>query len=516
MIKKIFISLFILSFLSLSFAGNDYQVTTGETFTVRVSNPKQIFIRKPGIIDIVKIQPDRVQFLGKKEGFTQVEIRDGAGQKNIFEVTVLTEDLDVLSGKLKTLIYKRLGIEGVKITKDTLNSKVILDGEISKDDLGRVNKAVESYSSSIENFLRVKPEKDLVEVDVEIMELTKSFADALGFDWPGTAGTSPTAITTFTTPESTGTLSHAFRIVDWTRNAMNLKIYAKRNQGKGKILARPKLLCLSGEEANFLVGGEIPVVTVTSSTTGATVAENVEYKEYGVKLDIKPTIEEDNNIKLFMTTEVKELSTEGEYVRKDGTTIKSFTTRNASTVLLLKQGQGVIISGLLKDKVTKDDLKEVPGLSSVPILGALFRSKDYQDDQTELVISLVPKIIRHSLEKAELKQIASTYKPLVKKEEGVPLPLANYIKMVQRKIYGALRYPSAAKVAGWQGKLKLSLHIASDGRLLTVRVAESSGYNIFDNAAITIAKDISPYPPFSLSIDEREIWIDIPIVYKLD
>ncbi len=516
MIKRVFFSLSVFFFLSLSFAGNDYQITTGETFTVRVSNPKQIFIRKPGIIDIVKIYPDRVRFLGKKEGFTQVEIRNGAGQKNIFEVTVLTEDLDVLSGKLRTLIYKRLGIEGVKITKDILNSKVILGGEISKDDLDQVNKAVQSYSSSIENFLRVKPERDLVEVDVEVMELTKSFADALGFGWPGTAGTSSTALTDLTTPAATGTFSNLFRIVDWTRNSLDLKIYASKNQGKGKILARPKLLCLSGEEANFLVGGEVPVVTVTSSTTGATVAENVEYKEYGIKLDIKPIIEKDDGIRLFMTTEVKELSTEGQYVRSDGTTIKAFTTRNASTVLRLKQGQGVIISGLLKDKVTKDDLREVPGLSSVPILGALFRSKDYQNDQTELVISLVPKIIKHSPEKAELKQIASTYKPLVKKEEGVPLPLTDYIKRVQLKIDGALRYPSAAKIAGWQGKLKLSLHIASDGRLLTVRVAESSGYNIFDNAAITIAKDISPYPPFSSSIDEKEIWIDIPIVYKLN
>jgi len=109
---------------------------------------------------------------------------------------------------------------------------------------------------------------------------------------------------------------------------------------------------LSGEEASFLVGGEVPVVKVTSSSSGDTVAEDVEYKEYGVKLNIQPVVLDGDDIKLNVTTEVKELTTEGQYVRADNTTIRAFATRSTSTVLRLKDGQSVVVSGLFKDKVT--------------------------------------------------------------------------------------------------------------------------------------------------------------------
>ncbi len=514
--KKILILFCLLLLPGLCIAEGEHNIVVGEIFTLEVNNIEKVFIRKPEILDIVKAYDDRVELIGKKEGFTEVVIEDKLKNKHIYQIEVLSENLDILAQKVRDLIYRRLGIEEVIVKKDTLNSKIILEGELPQAKLERVGRAIEQYSGRIENYLMPKVERDLVQIDVEVLELTKSMADNIGFDWPGTAGSNPTEAVKLTGTAGSGSWSEVFRVVDWTRASFDLKINAAIERGKGKILARPKLVCLSGEEANFLVGGEIPVVTVTSTAGGDTIAEDVEYKEFGVKLNIRPQLVDEDSVRLYLNTQVKELSSDGQYTRSDGTVIKAFATRQASTVLQLREGQGVVISGLLKDKVAKDDISKVPGLGDIPILGALFRSKDYQEDQTELVISLVPKIIRHKAKKERLARLAENYRPLTRKDDGISLVLAGYIKMVQDKVYNALVYPPMAKSAGWQGTVKLSLHLASNGTLLAARIADSSGYHVFDDAAVKIAKDISPYPSFPLSLEENELWIDIPIRYELD
>ena len=271
-----------------------------------------------------------------------------------------------------------------------------------------------------------------------------------------------------------------------------------------------------------MVGGEIPVVSVTASASGDTVAEDIEYKEYGVKLNIQPAVLENDDIKLNITTEVKELSTEGQYTRADGTTIKAFVTRNTSTVLRLRPGQAVIMSGLFKDKVTKDDIGKVPGLGDIPILGALFRSKDYQDDQTELVISLVPRLVSSKKERKDKIVTATkeTYLPEKLKVEPKyfkeDLALNRYILEVQKTVFQALDYPRLAQEAGWQGAVKIKLHLNSEGELLSVKISESSGYLSFDDNVLKIAESLSPYPPFPSDIEIKDLWINIPIVYKMD
>ena len=236
----------------------------------------------------------------------------------------------------------------------------------------------------------------------------------------------------------------------------------------------------------------------------------------------------EDDIKLNLTTEVKELTTEGQYVRADGTIIKAFSTRNASTVLRLKPEQVVVISGLFKDKVTKDDINKVPGLGDIPILGALFRSKDYQDDQTELVITLVPRIIdsRKDAEEKKAREVQEMEKDLgtvfPSKVTVYPEHLQNetilndYILQVQNLIFKSLDYPLMAKEAGWQGTVRIRLHLNYAGEVMEARITESSGYLSFDNNVLDIAKALSPYPPFPSSIDIEDLWIDIPIVYKLD
>ncbi len=537
MLKKLFVSLLIGVFLLTGTNGFtqflDYKeyneeifMIIGEITTLSVYYPTRVSVRNPEIIDIDPVSEKELVIVAKQSGSTALTIWDKEGQK-VYYVTVYAHDPDTLQKRLNKLIKIDLGIKGVRFKKNETNGKLMVVGSVTEEEKAQIEKVIAPFAESIDVLLGIKEESKMVEVECQILELTKSYADILGFDWAGTAGSNPTSVTTLTesltgkAASTGGSLKDVFRIVDWTRTAMDVKLNAAVNEGKGKILARPKLLCLSGKEASFLVGGEIPVVKVTATSAGDTVAEDVEYKEYGIRLNIQPFAIGEDGVKLALTTEVKELSSEGQYVRADGTVIKAFTTRNASTVLRLNDGQGIIISGLLKDKVTKDDISKVPGLGDMPILGALFRSKDYQDDQTELVISLIPKIIDSEkketnmppLKEKEASVSKTTIYPEYLNKEAV---LNDYILDVQRRIFSSLNYPDLAKEAGWQGAVKIRIHLDYTGEVLDIRITDSSGYLSFDNSVVETAKSLSPYPPLPSSVDIEDLWIDIPIVYRLD
>ena len=535
MLKKLFLRILICLFLitsqSLAFpqfldleeVSDDIFLVIGEIKILEVYSPQRVSVRNPEIADIDSVSSKEIILVAKMAGSTTLIVWDRDGEKT-FNITVYDQNPDALRKRLEKTINERLGMEEVYFRKNDANGKIMVIGEVTAAEKAQVETIFGPFSESIDNLLVVKEAHQMVEVDCHILELTKSFSEAFGLNWTGTSGSSPTAATTVTSPAvgTAGKLTEIFRLVDFTRPALEVQLMAAVNEGKGKILAKPKLLCLSGEEASFLVGGEVPVVKVTSSSAGDTVAEDVEYKEYGVKLNIQPVVLDNDDIKLNLTTEVKELSTEGQYTREDGTTVKAFATRSTSTVLRLKPNQAVIISGLFKDKVTKDDISKVPGLGNIPILGALFRSKDYQDNQTELVISLVPRLINSGEKKEDNSIIAKREAPSRKKFKVEPRYLSeeaslnHYILEVQKTLFQSLDYPRLAQEAGWQGSVKIKLHINSAGELLGVKISESSGYLSFDDNVLKIAESLSPYPPFPSDIELKDLWIDIPIVYKID
>ncbi|MCK4912706.1 MAG: TonB family protein [Candidatus Omnitrophica bacterium] len=531
MFKKLFLKILICVFLMTSqsaFAqfldaeevSDEIFLITGEVRVLEVYSPKRVSVRNPEVADVDSVSNDEIILVAKMAGSTNLTVWDREGSK-IFYITVYSQDPDALKKKLARAVNERLGVEEVYFRKNDVTGKVMVIGEVTVIEKEQIDLILEPFAESIDNLVVVGEATQMVEVDCHILELTKSLSEVFGINWTGTSGSSPTSLTTLSAPAITGQFEDVFRITDITRAALSSQIMAAVDKGKGKILAKPKLMCLSGQEASFLVGGEVPIVTVTASSSGDTVAEDVEYKEYGVMLNIQPVVLEGDDIKLNITTEVKELSTEGQYVRADDTTIKAFATRSTSTVLRLRPGQSVVISGLFKDKVTKDDISGIPGLIDIPILGALFRSKDYQEDQTELVISLVPRLVNMGSKKNNFKK-AKRKTPLAKslnispkylKEETA---LNQYILKVQKNIFQSLEYPYLAQEAGWQGTIKVKLHLDKEGELLNYKISESSGYLSFDDSVAKVVKSLSPYPPFPFDVEIKDLWIDVPIVYKIN
>ena len=159
------------------------------------------------------------------------------------------------------------------------------------------------------------------------------------------------------------------------------------NNGLATTLAQPSLTALSGETASFLAGGEFPI-PISQSLGSVT----IEYKQYGVGLAFTPTVLENGRISLRVRPEVSELSTEGS-VRFNGFVVPALTTRRAETTVELGSGQSFMIGGLLRN-VNNTTIDRAPGLGSLPIIGALFRSTSFRRAETELVIIVTPYLVQ--------------------------------------------------------------------------------------------------------------------------
>ena len=176
-------------------------------------------------------------------------------------------------------------------------------------------------------------------------------------------------------------------------NQAQAMLQAFERVGLVRTLAEPNLTALSGESAKFLAGGEYPVPTGEDTTGRVT----LEFKPYGVGLAFTPVVLSEGRISLKISTEVSELSADGAFTLSAGSgntlTIPALKLRRTETTVELPSGGAMMISGLLQQQ-TKQDLDSMPGLANIPILGALFRSRDYQEGETELAIIITPYVVK--------------------------------------------------------------------------------------------------------------------------
>ena len=370
-----------------------------------------------------------------------------------------------------------------------------------------------------------------MEIDVQVLELDKDATKTLGF-------TNPLSNTvTLTEVGSEGLTSagwnRVFRVADIKRSpALAWTLDALIVEGKARVLSRPRLACQSGKEAELSVGGEKPIFTTQVASAGGQ-GTSVEYKEYGMKLKIKPTVTDDGRIKIALNIDISEIGTADTIGASGSPTAKAYplTKRTVSTELYLDDGQTLAIGGLMKQKI-EEDVTKTPWLGDLPILGPLFRKKSTKSGggagergNVELFITLTPKIVGAKSDKGfppreEKKEAAPSAINLPAAgpdtEENVPEEMKNYAGIIQKRILNTMVYPPAAKEAGFHGTVKLSLHLSYLGQLIDVAVKKSSGYKILDDNAVASTRKLGSYPPFPASIAKKDIWVDIPIVYRLD
>ena len=248
----------------------------------------------------------------------------------------------------------------------------------------------------------------------------------------------------------------------------------------------------------------------------------MEYKEYGIILDITPDIQDNDRMHLKLNVEVSDIAETP--VSTDYALAYPLTKRTATTELFLGDGETMAIGGLIKQK-SEEDLRKFPWLADLPVLGKFFKQKvtktgggTTKRGDVELFITLTPRIVSRDIPKIkeEVKPARVPTQEEVFAKANIPENLVNYTKAVQIKILRAIYFPKIAKDAGWEGNVKLGLRISSEGKLQDAQVMQTSGYKILDDVALNAAKQQSPYPPFPPQIESQEVSVEVPVVFKKD
>jgi pilus assembly protein CpaC len=536
---------------------------TGEVHSIDTKNLSRVAVANPETIDISDAKPARVFIAGKKAGQTELFIWDENG-KHDYIVRVATENLDTVKVRVQDII-DRAQIKGISLEENPYEGKVVLYGSVTKSDKDTLDKIMDPYLDKTINLVKTEVNEDSVQIDAQIIEISTSLDKTLGIDWSdlttsgssggtssGTSGTPPLQPSySETLPSFNGKIEDFFKIGNFQRQTpFQATLNVIINEGKGRVLSKPRLVVKSGKEASFLVGGEIPITTTSTSGGGAgTVTSSVEFKQYGVNMQVTPTVR-DGKIDVNLNVKITDI----DQSNKVGTNV-AYTSREAQTQLFLEDKQTIVLAGLVKHN-DGNTVRKVAFLGDVPILGALFRSRNTPATDTELVIVLTPSILKTVKKATEqtvfpsarqtelLKEVDSNFskesikdqpkppevkpvpppvapkvvtkmsKPIVMSASKVPdIAVLSYMRNVQLKISQGVSYPYEALQKNWEGTVKLRLRILRDGSLADCDLLESSGHDIFDSNALSTAKTIAPFFPFPAEIKQEDMVVTVPIVY---
>jgi len=358
--------------------------------------------RRPGVadVDVLLLGPTEVYLLGKTIGSTNVVMLDRSGACTAFDV-VVGMDTSALQAVLGQLLPDEKGIKVTPAFDSIVLSGMVSDAEV----LVRVTDLAGAYvrgqegggsgqarSSRVVNMLEVAAPQQVM-LEVKVAEVSKALIDKLGVQLSGTRTRGDWTYNLLADFLSGG---NAVASAAKATGAFSLTLDAQKDDGMVKILAEPTVMAISGQTGSFLAGGKIFIPVSQASDIGRPTI-TLEEKEFGVSLKFTPTVLGNGRINLRVRPEVSELNREGIGIVVSGISgtaiLPSFTSRKAETTVQLMDGQSFAIGGLIKNNVTAN-VKAFPFLGEIPVLGALFRSTDFQTDRTELVFVITPRLVK--------------------------------------------------------------------------------------------------------------------------
>jgi pilus assembly protein CpaC len=285
---------------------------------------------------------------------------------------------------------------------NTVN-RIVLSGEAgSSDDAEKALAIAAQFAGAPDNVTSVISVNGSQQVmlKVTVAEVNRSLAKQFGIDLSGSFSSGGLS-TSFVSTQPLGGASNLFTNngveigVDVGGFSIDAQIRAMEQRGAARTLAEPLLTAISGQEADFFAGGEFPVPTSVSDGE-----VSVGYKDFGISLTFTPTIKSNGNIGLVVETSSSELSAEGS-ITVGNSTLPGIKKRQAKTSVEIGTGKTLAIGGLIEEK-TRTQIHRLPGLGDIPILGTLFRSRDFIRSQSELVILVTPYLAKASNHEPEL------------------------------------------------------------------------------------------------------------------
>lgn len=378
-------------------------VLVGQSRVINFDRPVGRFsVSNPEIAEAVLVTPDQVLVNGK--AFGQVNFiawEQSGGAYLVFDVYVRA-NLSLIDSQIRALFPK----DDIRLSQ--ANGSVVISGNVSDPKTAsQVDSVVQAAGFKTVNML-ASPVKNTaqVQLQVRVAEVNRTklrdYGSSFNFMPPGgtnaytNSGTGPSQLAS----ANTSPLGAVFETV--LSPALNLFVFNRqintgamlrmlRQQGAFRELAEPNLIAMDGQQASFLAGGEFPVPVVQGGG-GNSIAMSVEFKEYGVRLNFKPTIIDEDHIRLELEPEVSTIDF-ANGVKFNGFVIPGLKTRRAKTGIELRDGQSFALAGLLDNAETRS-LSKVPVIGDIPVLGALFKSKSFQKSETELMFIVTAVLVK--------------------------------------------------------------------------------------------------------------------------
>lgn len=384
-------------------AGN-MTVGVNQSHMIDAAGVNQVAIANPEIADVIVVAPGEVMLIGKKPGTTSLSLWR-YGSRSDYTVVVDGSD-DGTAG----IVQSVLKYPDVHVSM--AGGKIILEGMVENQYERTRAELIASSYGTVTNLLQMRHPKQ-VRIESRVIEISTdkvknlgiAYGNAAGNDSGSSGGNSSVSLGTegaFGAGQSHTNKVDTGRPFNWFGSyaEINAQLNALVKKGDAKVLSEPYVIAMSGEKANILIGGEIPVPVNTDDNT-----VTVEWREYGIRLDIEPTVQQDDSVDAKFETEVSSLDTTSSFNATGSTGIRvpGLLSRKATSHVVMQPGMTMAIGGLISSTESKA-VSKIPLLGDIPILGQFFRNTTKTRERKEILILLTPILVD------------SDYKPVMSEE----------------------------------------------------------------------------------------------------
>ncbi|HEX3253951.1 MAG TPA: pilus assembly protein N-terminal domain-containing protein [Pyrinomonadaceae bacterium] len=384
------------SFSSATKEGIPINVLVGQSRVINFDRPIGRFsISNPEIAEAVMVSPNQVLVNGKAFGQVNFIAWEKSDQKFIVFDVFVRANLSLIDSQIRALFPR----DDIRLSQ--ANGSVVLSGTVSQPQAAQqADAVVQAAGFKTVNMLQ-SPVTDATQVQLQVRVAEVSRQKLKDF---GTSLASVNSTSVFTQGGGPATMKEqngAGILSEFAGSALNLFLFntglntaayirALKTNGALRALAEPNLIAMNGQTASFLAGGEFPVPVVQGSSNSNAVT--VVFKEYGVRLNFKPTIIDEDHIRLELEPEVSTIDF-ANGVRFNGFIIPALRTRRARTGVELRDGQSFALAGLLDNNETRS-MSKIPVIGDIPVLGSLFKSSSFQKQETELMFIITADLVK--------------------------------------------------------------------------------------------------------------------------
>jgi pilus assembly protein CpaC len=448
---------------ALAQEGSTIALGVGTQKVVTIPGITRIALGDPSIAEVKTIGNNQVLIIGQNEGKTTLLIWKSSGQRVSYLIAVRRQDPNEIISEIKKLLGE---IEGVsvrmvgdriyldgqayttqdadridqvvslypnvksfvkiapnakKLVAQNLNaafqkaglrnvqanvvgSTIFLEGSVeSQQDLQKAELITKAIGEKVENLLVVGI-KRMILSEVQFVEIRRNSRDRYGIRYPTDITGTVSASASISQELFPGTFGSGSSTVALQASS-EFSVGFQANDGYGRLLAQPKLVCASGEKAEFLAGGQVPIPLITNNQF------SVEFKPYGVILNLRPTADRNGNIQTEIEAEASEIDTSVAVSFGGSASVPGFRTRKVKTNVTVRHGETIVLSGVFSHDEQKA-VSKLPGLGHIPIVGELFKSRAFDSTKRELVIFVTPRIVNPDSDKIRtiIEDVKSRYK----------------------------------------------------------------------------------------------------------